>query len=517
MHKNKRKIIISFMTILLYLSIVSLSYAQGHHRNRDDSTHHLPVLEEITVTGTVIIDSTAATGTRYYLDTNNAGSKDYRLSFGPSSYVPASGATRPLAGAKVAIVGDIFKHVTPPVIAVLKINGLVWRDSLGTKFYHNPVDQDSLKDKHNPWGNKFGWCVKDSLTPVSLSGTAIVDSIGTNHKNYFLDLQGDGGKDYILMFGPHWYTPKSGATRPKNGDAITIEGGLIEKTDSLDNILKYVVVYKINGLVWIDSIGKFPWPGKGIGRNHSSSLKIGSIYNSNTNIQFESRCFGSGMGWNKIPDDLYASITEIDPLYLPVEYSGNVVAVYSVNIMDERMNGIFESFSKNVKVNLNYTNRELVAAGVKNSQLKLKYISENNTSVEIPSASINYTTNTISFSQVDPSGIYVIEGPNNSTLYTRTSTVIPQQMSLSQNYPNPFNPETRISFALPQSGNVKLTIYSILGSEVRTLCNDNLESGSYEFTWDGTNNLGMKVSSGIYLYKLQTTAGSITKRMNLLK
>jgi hypothetical protein len=80
------------------------------------------------------------------------------------------------------------------------------------------------------------------------------------------------------------------------------------------------------------------------------------------------------------------------------------------------------------------------------------------------------------------------------------------------NYPNPFNPSTNVSFYLPKAGNVTLKIYDLLGREVATLVDDNLNAGSYSVEWNAAN-----YSSGIYLYKLKSADFSETKKMLLVK
>jgi flagellar hook assembly protein FlgD len=74
---------------------------------------------------------------------------------------------------------------------------------------------------------------------------------------------------------------------------------------------------------------------------------------------------------------------------------------------------------------------------------------------------------------------------------------------LDQNYPNPFNPTTTIRYALPAQSVVSLKVYNILGQEVKTLVNENQISGSYAVQWDGKNNHGAQVSTGIYFYQLE--------------
>ncbi len=83
---------------------------------------------------------------------------------------------------------------------------------------------------------------------------------------------------------------------------------------------------------------------------------------------------------------------------------------------------------------------------------------------------------------------------------------------LAQNYPNPFNPTTSISFSIPQSGNVKLTVYNLLGQEVRTLINRNMEAGNYSVDFNAEG-----LFSGIYIYRLEANGMTLTKKMTYLK
>ncbi len=91
---------------------------------------------------------------------------------------------------------------------------------------------------------------------------------------------------------------------------------------------------------------------------------------------------------------------------------------------------------------------------------------------------------------------------------------IPQEFSLLQNYPNPFNPSTTIVYTLPEASQVVLKIYDVLGREIRTLVNTAIPAGRYQVTWDGTDNAGHPVSSGIYIYRLK--AGNYSKTMKML-
>lgn len=91
-------------------------------------------------------------------------------------------------------------------------------------------------------------------------------------------------------------------------------------------------------------------------------------------------------------------------------------------------------------------------------------------------------------------------------------TGIPNVYSLSQNYPNPFNPITKISYAIPKSGLVTMKIYDVLGRELLTLVNQELQAGYYMVDFDGTN-----FSSGVYYYRLESGTFTDTKKLMLIK
>jgi len=94
---------------------------------------------------------------------------------------------------------------------------------------------------------------------------------------------------------------------------------------------------------------------------------------------------------------------------------------------------------------------------------------------------------------------------------------LPQTFTLSQNYPNPFNPDTDIEFALPRACHVTLGIYNITGQEVRRLIDEELSAGYKTVRWDGTNNEGSAVASGVYLYRLIAGDNQASRKMLLLK
>lgn len=93
----------------------------------------------------------------------------------------------------------------------------------------------------------------------------------------------------------------------------------------------------------------------------------------------------------------------------------------------------------------------------------------------------------------------------------------PQQFILYDNYPNPFNAQTVIEYQLPQAGSVKLMVYNLLGQEMKTLINKNHEAGRFNLIWDGKDNLGQAVPSGVYFYRIRAEGFTETKKMLLLQ
>ena len=93
----------------------------------------------------------------------------------------------------------------------------------------------------------------------------------------------------------------------------------------------------------------------------------------------------------------------------------------------------------------------------------------------------------------------------------------PESFELGQNYPNPFNPSTTIHFRIPQDEKVEVKIYNTLGQEVRALTSQRFAAGSHSLVWDGKDNQGSAVASGIYLYKFTAGKFTQTRKMNLVK
>ncbi len=132
----------------------------------------------------------------------------------------------------------------------------------------------------------------------------------------------------------------------------------------------------------------------------------------------------------------------------------------------------------------------------------------------------NFDTNIKDITFIDSTGFAT---GGNGSLYVYHPAVSNDEASVEvpildfNCYPNPFNPETTISFNNPQNGRISLSIYNIKGQLVKTLIDEEIAAGTHNFVWNGTNEKGISVTSGIYFAKITTTSTSLTKKMILLK
>ena len=106
---------------------------------------------------------------------------------------------------------------------------------------------------------------------------------------------------------------------------------------------------------------------------------------------------------------------------------------------------------------------------------------------------------------------------NLTSLAGQGSGSLPDDIRLYQNYPNPFNPVTNISFSVLDAGEISLDVINVLGQRVRTLFSGYLSTGLHKFEWDGTNQSGSRMASGVYFYRLEGESSSQSRKMLLLK
>ncbi len=107
--------------------------------------------------------------------------------------------------------------------------------------------------------------------------------------------------------------------------------------------------------------------------------------------------------------------------------------------------------------------------------------------------------------------------PDDVTVVEEMSSGIPSSFELEQNYPNPFNPTTTIPYSLSVWATVKLTIYNLVGQKVATLVNKEHQPGTYSVQWDGKDESGSVVASGVYTYRLETLETTEIRKLVLIR
>jgi hypothetical protein len=150
-----------------------------------------------------------------------------------------------------------------------------------------------------------------------------------------------------------------------------------------------------------------------------------------------------------------------------------------------------------------WTNIGFVAGSGNSNSPKEYYFTDNNPT---GGSSLSYR-----LKQIDVDGSYQYYDP------VTVSLAVSSDPQLLQNSPNPFNPSTTIKFYIPNTSDVSIKIYDIMGREVVTLINQQTTAGYHNVYWNGKNSRGENVASGVYLYRLTAGNFSETKKMNLLK
>ncbi len=116
-----------------------------------------------------------------------------------------------------------------------------------------------------------------------------------------------------------------------------------------------------------------------------------------------------------------------------------------------------------------------------------------------------------------PLNFNVINDGDGIILGADDATGIPDIYSLSQNYPNPFNPITSVDFSLARMSDVTIMVFNVLGQQVKTLVNGEMSAGQHSVTWEGDDNRGDAVASGIYFYKMVSDEFVKTRKMVLMR
>lgn len=307
---------------------------------------------------------------------------------------------------------------------------------------------------------------------VDITGYTIEDGFGIRHTFAPGTVVPDGGS--VVIFG-------GGTPTGIPGLVVTATEGLIGLNNSGD-----IMILK-------DSLG-----------NTVATYTYGSEGGDNQSIARDPDFTGSFVK--------HSTITTNPVLFSPgiLNTTGDVIPVelvsFKANIVDGKVNLAWttatelNNYGFNIErkiVDSDWKNIGFVE-GAGNSTARIDYSFTDKESI---SASVQYR-----LKQID------LDGSFEYSNVVEANLGLPNQFELSQNYPNPFNPSTTIKFSLPEAANVKISIFNVVGEKVVDIINENKEAGYYSINFDGS-----KLSSGFYIYRLETNSFTSVKKMLLLK
>ena len=222
----------------------------------------------------------------------------------------------------------------------------------------------------------------------------------------------------------------------------------------------------------------------------------------------------SGTKANRIAANDFYGAAVTDEMYMDNYYFGDamppIIPVELTSFTAISNNGIVE-LNWETATEINNHGFEIERRSESSEFRTIGFVEGNGTTTE--TRNYNYVDKTVDLGinfyrlkQVDFDGTYSYSDE------VEVDVTAPLSFDLAQNYPNPFNPSTNIQFSVPESGNVKLSVYNLVGEEVAVIVNGFRQAGTFEVTFDASN-----LSTGIYLYKLQSANSVQTKKMMLLK
>lgn len=188
---------------------------------------------------------------------------------------------------------------------------------------------------------------------------------------------------------------------------------------------------------------------------------------------------------------------------------GSVVGYYKISSSPSNLSAV---------VNIKYKDTQLQNSQIAEKNLILSYYSDNDRKWHSLPTAVD-TVNNVASAEIDHFSYWALTDKNDAIIsdIENDNKNVPVEYSLEQNYPNPFNPSTSIRFKIARLEDLKITVYNILGQEVKTLIDKNMPVGNYEIQWDGTNNTGQRVASGIYFCLMKAGEFVETRKMMLLR
>lgn len=510
-----RSIYIKMLVLVATFGLLNSSvFAQEVDCTKADS------LTEVSLQGIALVDTTVK-NVKFFIDVDGDSLADYRLNFGPWWYQPDSGnANRPENWDSILILGGINEDKecvsdSLPIVIVYEINNAYWRDPYEPSWARKGKFHKRHRNSYrNHKGFAFGW-LNDSLETITVDGSVLVDTT-FNFWHYYLDSDGDTLPDYFLNFGPPWYEPASGLQKPAEGDLVSVTGAVALKVDP-----PLLFVFELNGETWLDTTGYGSQMGASwIHRNMNQERRIKTTFDSLNQIQVRTG-WNDGTGPNPLPDKLFCQMLQLFPENMPYGEHKNTFAGFEVGVFTENgknmmvkkdSTGGMIQFKNALKFQFHYTDIQIKGQNRNENTIQARHwVSETAQWVVIDDATLDPENNTVSFESMNVPGLIILTA-DEVTSIASDSKQIPMDFVLNQNYPNPFNPQTTIEFNLQKDSFLTLTIYNVLGQELKKLAEGTFKAGINRITFSSE-----KFPSGTYFYELKTKEFSQVKKMTLVR
>ena len=394
---------------------------------------------------------------------------------------------------------------------------VVWQDDRNGNY-------DIYAQRYNAAGTLQG----DNLVVENGSASQISPSVAMDSLGNFVVVWQDSVNGNWDIFGLRFNssgTPQG--TKFKVNESAGTDSSQITPTVGMDKNGNFVVA-------WYDC-------------RNSSQMK-GDIYSQRFNSS------GGAIGNNFLVSGDLGSQVQIEPT-ISVSGSGDFIIAWAdwrnsqSDIYAQRYNSTGETEGINFRVNsaTGYISwrypsvaltpsDEFVITWTHNNDIIAQEYNSSGVAVDGNFLVNNYSTASQNRSDVSSTGAYTYfvwqdyrNGVTNPDIYAKVVTwgwsEVPEdredgvsgEFALGQNYPNPFNPQTSISFHLKQSGKVSIRVYNILGQRVRDLVDGYYQNGEHKADWDGKDDNGKDVSTGIYFYQIKTENSIQAKKMVLLR
>ncbi|MCP4567856.1 MAG: T9SS type A sorting domain-containing protein [FCB group bacterium] len=240
---------------------------------------------------------------------------------------------------------------------------------------------------------------------------------------------------------------------------------------------------------------------------------------------------GTLSGESVVLDVFFVNEDTLHGVEIPLYYSSPDIIIDSVSLADSRISLLtftfYDIYPAESKIHIgamDFDGTSMVLPG--RGKLASLYITLPPTTptqlIEFDTTYIPPTSHVSFISKIDESYTPQFrKGYINNSISTDITSgndlPLPTEFYLAQNHPNPFNPTTDISFALPRKSRVRLEIYNLLGQQVRSLLDDELMSGQHTITFDGRDNEGRAIASGVYFYRIKTAEDVQTRKMVMIK